>query len=131
MKMPAHPHKTTTAPAPAPSTAPGTNTDINKTLHGTRDTGFPEPLSVERNTTLPHKDAQTAPHEKLDTAVISEKHHRHRAHMRHHHNRHKAERAQAEMYSGLEVEENVDARGGHAAKGVVKKMLGRLSCGAI
>ncbi|KAH0613585.1 uncharacterized protein H6S33_005471 [Morchella sextelata] len=125
--MPANPHTTATTTAPAP--AAGTANDINKTRHGTRETGFPEPLSLERNTTLPHQDAQTAPHEELDTAVISEKHHRHRPHVRHHHNRQKAERAQAEMYSGLEVEENVDAEG--KGKGLVKRVLGRLSCGAI
>lgn len=93
----------------------------------------------ERNTTLPHKDAKTAPNEELDTSVIAEKSHHHRPHIPgHHHNKHQqqqcAEQAQAEMYSGLEVHENPDdgrQDDGKQKDGTVKKVLNKLSCGTV
>lgn len=132
---------------------------MNLTSQGTRETGFPEPFSTfvflffiwflsrvtvglsitnitkrERNTTLPHEDAQTAPNEELDTSVIADKSHHRRPHIPgHHHNKRQqeqhAERAQAQMYSGLDVEENPDNE--KPKDGGVKKVLNKLSCGTV
>lgn len=72
----------------------------------------------ERNTTLPHKDA-TAPNEVLDTNVITDKSN-HRPRQGKH-----AEKAQAEMYSGLEIHDNPDEK---PKDGAIKKVLNKLSC---
>ncbi|KAJ5041331.1 uncharacterized protein L3040_005876 [Drepanopeziza brunnea f. sp. 'multigermtubi'] len=39
-----------------------------------RDTGFPEPLSEDRNTTLPHPDADTSPNATIESTDVIHKH---------------------------------------------------------
>lgn len=89
--------------------------------------------SRERNTTLPHEDAQTAPNEELDTNVITDKSHRHHPNIPGHHNKHRqeqhAKQTQVEMYSGLEVQDNSDD--GEPKDGAIKKVLNKLSCGTL
>jgi hypothetical protein len=58
----------TMATSPVSKTVSSTST-MGRT--GTRNTGFPEPFSDARNTTLPHPEAVTQPGEELDVSVIT------------------------------------------------------------
>lgn len=44
--------------------------ELPEKSHSPRHTGFPEPLSIDRNTTLPHPDADTSPGATIESADI-------------------------------------------------------------
>lgn len=101
-----------------------------------RDTGFPEPLSEDRNTTIPHPEGLAHATREVDEAVMTAtKTHRHRRLIPGHHHHHKSEQEmEREMYEGLETmdAENVDGvEDEHRHEGTVKKVLHKLSCGAL
>jgi len=79
-----------------------------------KDTGFPEPLSLDRNTTLPHPDADTSPHAAIESADID----LHRTHSRlsfmRHYSKHKGSHLSVPLYDNIEYadasHENSDVR---------------------
>ncbi|KAF8254015.1 hypothetical protein K440DRAFT_592783 [Wilcoxina mikolae CBS 423.85] len=118
-------------------------TRSNQTGVGARhDTGFPEPFSQDRNTTLPHPEAATRPHEELPESILeaSKRHRASRMIPGKHHKSHKD--VEREMYSGLETVDADDADGSrnwsdtgddnkHHHEGKVKRALHKLSCGTV
>ncbi|KAF8538339.1 hypothetical protein BDD12DRAFT_842688 [Trichophaea hybrida] len=117
-------------------------TSSNQTSVGARhDTGFPEPFSHDRNTTLPHPEAATRPHEELPESILeaSKRHRVSRMIPGKHRKLHKD--VEQEMYSELETvdAENADGSGNRSDtsddnkhhEGKVKRALHKLSCGTV
>lgn len=98
------------------------------------ETGFQEPFSPDRNTTLPHPEGATRPSEELPAAAIQHKHH-HRLLHRHR----KADQVEEDMYAGLNVHDNPDnsdvipeqEEEEERKDGKIKKALHKISCGSI
>jgi len=98
------------------------------------ETGFQEPFSPDRNTTLPHPEGATRPSEELPTAAIQHKDH-HRLLHRHR----KADQVEEDMHAGLNVHDNPDnsdvipeqEEEEKRKDGKIKKALHKISCGSI
>jgi len=97
------------------------------------ETGFPEPFSPDRNTTLPHPEGAARPNEELPVAAIQHKHH-----LRLLHRHRKADQVEEDMYAGLNVHDNPDnpdlipeQEEEKRKDGKIKKALHKISCGSI
>jgi hypothetical protein len=99
-----------------------------------RDTGFPEPLSNDRNTTLPHPDADTSPNATMEAPDLNLVRTRSRRSFLH--GRHSHSRKNSKFDSGVSLEktaglyDNIQYAGGsiedRSAKEIEKEVNGKV-----
>jgi len=67
-----------------------------------KDTGFPEPLSHDRNTTLPHPEADTSPYASLESKEVDIYRTHSRLSFKRHHSKHKVSTLGTPLYEHAE-----------------------------
>ncbi|RPA71759.1 hypothetical protein BJ508DRAFT_419795 [Ascobolus immersus RN42] len=106
--------------------------DSNASSTANHDTGFPEPFSLERNTTLKHPDAISDPDADMATLIISSKHHKRVPHPhlnKHPHLLKKRENGMgAGEGDGVFGEEGEGEMPEEKKEGKLKKVVHKLSC---
>lgn len=76
-----------------------------------KDTGFPEPLSHDRNTTLPHPEADTSPYATLESTEVDIYRSHSRLSIRRLHSRHKGSHLSVPLYENDEYTNGNHDRG--------------------